>query len=68
MGPVIYAEVGDVIRVKFLNRAARPYSIHPHGVRYDHPNSGSDDVGASAATISGVVPSGQAVLPGEQYT
>ena len=33
MGPVIYAEVGDVIRVRFINRASRPYSIHPHGTR-----------------------------------
>ncbi|XP_046574977.1 ferroxidase HEPHL1-like [Haliotis rubra] len=40
LGPVIKAEVGDAIEVHFLNRASRPYSIHPHGVQCDKDNEG----------------------------
>eukprot|EP00112_Aurelia_sp_Birch-Aquarium-sp1_P012138 Seg2551.1 transcript_id=Seg2551.1/GoldUCD/mRNA.D3Y31 product="Hephaestin-like protein" protein_id=Seg2551.1/GoldUCD/D3Y31 len=40
MGPVIKAEVGDVIQVIFQNKASRPYSIHPRGVWYDKANEG----------------------------
>ncbi|XP_059140979.1 ferroxidase HEPHL1-like [Physella acuta] len=32
LGPVIMAEVGDVVRVTFRNMATRRYSIHSHGV------------------------------------
>lgn len=31
LGPIIRAEVGDVILVIFKNLASRPYCIHPHG-------------------------------------
>ena len=68
MGPVLYAEVGDIIRVRFLNRGTKPYSIHPHGVRYDIPNSGSDDITASGISQSSILSSGQAVFPGDIYT
>ncbi|NXV78051.1 HEPH protein, partial [Atlantisia rogersi] len=34
LGPVIKAEVGDTILVKFLNKASWPFSIQPHGVSY----------------------------------
>ncbi|XP_046328508.2 hephaestin-like protein [Haliotis rufescens] len=40
LGPVIKAEVGDAIEVHFLNRASRPYSLHPHGVQCDKDNEG----------------------------
>ena len=42
LGPQIRAEVGDTIKVHFLNRTERPLSIHPHGVRYDKANEGAD--------------------------
>ncbi|XP_069749438.1 coagulation factor V-like isoform X2 [Narcine bancroftii] len=32
LGPVISAEINDIIVVKFKNMASRPYSIHTHGV------------------------------------
>jgi FtsP/CotA-like multicopper oxidase with cupredoxin domain len=32
LGPVLRAEVGDIIAVHFLNRAKRDYSIQAHGV------------------------------------
>lgn len=41
MGPIIRAEVGDVILVDFLNRGVAPHSIHPHGLRYDKANEGT---------------------------
>eukprot|EP00794_Sanderia_malayensis_P014202 gene14202-15684_t len=41
MGPVIKAEVGDLIEVVFKNKASRPYSIHPRGVAYDKMNEGA---------------------------
>ncbi|XP_071090997.1 hephaestin-like protein [Haliotis cracherodii] len=40
LGPPIRAQVGDAIEVYFLNRAQRPYSIHPNGVRHDKKNEG----------------------------
>jgi manganese oxidase len=41
LGPIIRAEVGDTIRVHFLNRSHAPHSIHPHGLRYDKENEGA---------------------------
>lgn len=41
LGPIIRAEVGDHITVRFLNRARRSYGIHPHGVLYDKDNEGA---------------------------
>jgi hephaestin len=41
MGPVLRAEVGDVIRVIFKNKASRPYSLHPHGVFYLKADEGA---------------------------
>ncbi|XP_038631853.1 coagulation factor VIII [Scyliorhinus canicula] len=37
LGPVISAEVDDVIVVKFKNMASRPFSIHAHGVAREIP-------------------------------
>jgi len=31
-GPFLWAEVGDILNIVFKNNAARPYSIHAHGV------------------------------------
>ena len=42
-GPVLRAQVGDVIRVHFRNNDAHyrwPHSLHPHGVRYTPANDG----------------------------
>ncbi|KAL0173413.1 hypothetical protein M9458_029381, partial [Cirrhinus mrigala] len=35
LGPILRAEVGDVIVVHMKNFASRPYSLHPHGVFYE---------------------------------
>ncbi|KAM9316481.1 ceruloplasmin-like [Gastrophryne carolinensis] len=34
LGPIIVAEVGDVIKITFKNKASRPYSIQAHGLSY----------------------------------
>ncbi|XP_071063667.1 coagulation factor V isoform X2 [Dasypus novemcinctus] len=40
VGPVIRAEVGDVIQVRFKNLAPRPYSLHAHGLSYEKSSEG----------------------------
>ncbi|XP_064906002.1 coagulation factor V isoform X1 [Columba livia] len=41
LGPVIRAEVDDVIQVHFKNMASRPYSVHAHGLLYEKSSEGS---------------------------
>ncbi len=41
LGPVIRAEVGDTIVVKFKNLTRFPTSMHPHGVFYDKNSEGA---------------------------
>jgi manganese oxidase len=59
LGPIIRAEVGDSVIVHFLNRASDPYSIHPHGLRYDKDNEGAHYIPSGA---------GGAVPPGASFT
>lgn len=33
VGPIIHGEVGERILIIFKNKASRPYSITPHGVK-----------------------------------
>ncbi|XP_063161714.1 coagulation factor V isoform X2 [Candoia aspera] len=40
LGPVIRAEVDDVIQVQFKNLASRPYSLHAHGLLYEKSSEG----------------------------
>nr|XP_056714442.1 coagulation factor V [Euleptes europaea] len=40
LGPIIRAEVGDVILVHFKNLASRPYSLHAHGLSYEKSSEG----------------------------
>ncbi len=60
LGPIIHAEVGDIIKVVFKNNATRPYSIHPHGVLYTKEFEGmSYNDGSPASTkLGGAVPPG----------
>ncbi|KAF5904859.1 hephaestin-like protein 1 [Clarias magur] len=39
LGPLIRGEVGEVLHITFFNKASRPYSIQPHGVKTSPPNS-----------------------------
>ena len=61
LGPVMHAEVGDTIRVVFLNRLPFPASIHPHGVFYSKRAEG-------APYADGTKGLGDAVAPGQRYT
>ncbi|KXS22220.1 Cupredoxin, partial [Gonapodya prolifera JEL478] len=58
LGPIIRAEVGDVVRIFFKNQATTPISIHPHGSIYQPPSEG-------AATQWNMM--GAPVNPGEVY-
>ncbi|KAK1903336.1 Coagulation factor V [Dissostichus eleginoides] len=40
LGPVIKTEVGQSIMVVFMNKASRPYSLHPNGVTYTKHTEG----------------------------
>jgi manganese oxidase len=64
LGPLIRAEVGDIIQVVFKNQASRPYSVHPHGVFY-----GKDSEGTSYQDgTSGKDREDDAVPPGGTHT
>lgn len=41
LGPIIIAQVGDVIKVTFKNKASHPYSIQAHGVSYTKDMEGA---------------------------
>lgn len=41
MGPLIRAEVGDVIKIVFRNNVHFPASLHPHGVFYEKDSEGA---------------------------
>ncbi|XP_019388111.1 PREDICTED: ceruloplasmin [Crocodylus porosus] len=41
LGPVIRAEVGDIIKVTFRNNGSHPFSIQSHGVTYSKQNEGA---------------------------
>ncbi|TRY59321.1 hypothetical protein DNTS_033554 [Danionella cerebrum] len=41
LGPVIRAQLRDVITIVFKNKASRPYSIYPHGLTIDKAAEGA---------------------------
>ncbi|XP_049623124.1 hephaestin isoform X2 [Suncus etruscus] len=63
LGPVIWAEVGDVISVHLKNFATRPYTIHPHGVFYKKDSEGS----LYPDGTSGQLKADDAVMPGGSH-
>uniref|UniRef100_A0A8C5PA31 ferroxidase n=1 Tax=Leptobrachium leishanense TaxID=445787 RepID=A0A8C5PA31_9ANUR len=68
LGPTILAQVGDVLKVTFRNKATRPYSIQAHGVSYDKTMEGaayktSNDPGEQSASSSA-----SHVSPGDTFT
>lgn len=62
LGPVFRAEVGDSIKVVFVNRLSYPASVHPHGVAYEKEFEG--------APYNDGLPAqpGDAVAPGTNFT
>jgi len=64
LGPLIRAEVGEMVKVVFKNNASRPYSLHPHGVFYQKDSEGM-------AYLDGTVAADKldaAVAPGSTHT
>lgn len=41
LGPVLRGTVGDYLSITVLNRTSQPFSLHPHGVKYDKDSEGS---------------------------
>ncbi|GAB1285630.1 Coagulation factor V [Apodemus speciosus] len=64
LGPTLYAEVGDVIKVHFKNKADKPLSIHPQGIKYSKFSEGASylDHTSPAERMD------DAVAPGEEFT
>lgn len=59
MGPVLKAEINDVLTVVFKNLASRPYSFHLHGV-YDKMQGSYGPEGSKAEEVPGdPVPAGE---------
>ncbi|EPQ04593.1 Coagulation factor V [Myotis brandtii] len=64
LGPTLYAEVGDIMRVHFKNNADKPLSIHPQGIKYSKSSEGASysDHTFPAEKLD------DAVAPGHEYT
>ncbi|KAB1271889.1 Hephaestin-like protein 1 [Camelus dromedarius] len=64
LGPILRAEVGDVIVIHLKNFASRPYSLHPHGVFYNKDSEGA----LYPDGTSGRNKDDDMVPPGKNYT
>jgi FtsP/CotA-like multicopper oxidase with cupredoxin domain len=66
LGPIIRAEVGDTVRIRFCNHKANTdsYSMHPHGFRYTKRNEGAHYFGVNTGAPPG---EGAEVPPGECF-
>nr|XP_025749784.1 hephaestin-like protein 1 [Callorhinus ursinus] len=64
LGPILRAEVGDVIVIRLKNFASRPYSLHPHGVFYNKDSEGA----LYPDGTSGRNKNDDMVPPGNNYT
>ena len=64
LGPILYAEVGDTIKVVFKNNATHSYGMHPHGVFY---KTDSEGAGYNSGT-GGMDDRGACVVPGGTHT
>ncbi|CAG5865387.1 unnamed protein product [Menidia menidia] len=60
LGPVIRAQVRDIIKIVFKNMASRPYSIYPHGLMIEKSQEGVNYPEGGNQSHS--------VQPGETYT
>ncbi|XP_048049358.1 coagulation factor V [Megalobrama amblycephala] len=60
LGPVIRAQIRDVIKIVFKNKASRPYSIYPHGLTIDKAAEGASYPEGGNQT--------HGIQPGETYT
>ncbi|PIK59314.1 putative hephaestin-like protein 1 [Apostichopus japonicus] len=61
LGPILRAEVKDILHIHFKNLASRPYTMHPHGVFYDKNSEGAlyqDGTSGDDKRDDGVPPGG----------
>ncbi|XP_072046418.1 hephaestin-like [Amphiura filiformis] len=60
LGPLLHAEVGDVIKIHFKNLASYPFTMHPHGVFYRKDSEGAlyTDGTKGADKLDDMVPPG----------
>lgn len=65
LGPIIRAEVGDTIKIKFMNKtnSGRSFTMHPHGVFYAKPSEGAPYVSGNPSALS----DGNSVAPGATF-
>nr|XP_020013931.1 ceruloplasmin [Castor canadensis] len=69
LGPLIYAEVGDTIRVTFHNKVQHPLSIEPTGVRVSKDHEGTHYAPHGSPSDGGVPPHPAShVAPKETFT
>ncbi|KAM9003604.1 coagulation factor V isoform X1 [Sarcophilus harrisii] len=64
LGPTLFAEVGDTLKVHFKNMAKKPLTIHPQGIEYNKLSEGA----SYADQTSPVEKMDDAVLPNREYT
>ncbi|XP_061580345.1 coagulation factor V-like [Cololabis saira] len=60
LGPIIRAQIRDVIKITFKNMASRPYSIYPHGLSIEKSEEGANYPEGGNQS--------HAVQPGETHT
>ncbi|XP_070606072.1 coagulation factor V isoform X2 [Erythrolamprus reginae] len=64
LGPIIRAEVDDVIQVQFKNLASRSFSLHAHGLLYEKSSEGRSYDDQSPELFK----KDDAILPNSTYT
>jgi hephaestin len=66
LGPIIRAEVGDTIKITFMNKTqtGRNFTMHPHGVFYNKASEGASYVSGSPSDFI----AGNSVAPGADFT
>ena len=66
LGPIIRAEVGDTIKITFMNKTVtgRSFTMHPHGVFYDKSSEGAPYVSGDPSAFT----AGNSVAPGSAFT
>ena len=66
LGPIIRAEEGDTVVVRFCNKSAKgSFGMHPHGFRYTKNNEGAHYQGVNGGQAAGT---GSQVAPGACFT
>ncbi|XP_046574976.1 hephaestin-like protein [Haliotis rubra] len=64
LGPILEVEVGDTVKIHFINRASREYSVHAHGATYNKTDEGA----LYNDGYHNVTTSADLVKPGDNYT